>query len=151
MGGQTRHQEYRYQYKSISIKNGWSCGNGATVSMNLPTDFLEAKNLYCHLRIRFHASEPSAKRKITYIGQPTWPPTGEQPKMIYVNKTADADRYIDLKIDLTQLIPELDIQEPTFFQQGYFNIGIIHPEVLSQLATVELWKMDLVYTTTGIR
>lgn len=151
MGGQTRHQEYRYQYKSISTQNARSCGYGATISFNLPSDFLEAKNLYCHLRIRFHASEPSANQKILYIGQPQWPPEDEQPDMVYVNLTADGDRRIDLEIDLTQIIEKLTVQEPAFGQQGYFNIGILHPGILEQLATVELWKMDLVYTTTGIR
>lgn len=151
MGGQTRHQEYRYQYKSISAKNARSCGYGATMSFNLPSDFLEAKNLYCHLSIVFHASEPVGNRKILYVGQPAWPPEGEQPAMIYVNQTADGNRRIDLKVDLTQIIDKIVPQPPEFGGQGYFNVGILHPGILEQLATVELWKMDLVYTTTGIR
>jgi hypothetical protein len=151
MGGTTRHQEYRYQYKSVSTQNARTCGNGATMSFNLPSDFLEAKNLYCHIRVRFHASEPVGNQKILYIGQPAWPPDGEQPNMVYVNRSADGDRRIDLEIDLTQIIEKLEQQPAAFGGQGYFNVGILHPGVLAQLATVELWKMDLVYTTTGIR
>jgi len=151
MGGTTRHQEYRYQHKSISTQAALSCGYGATMSFNLPSEFLEAKNLYAHISIVFHASEPVDNRKILYIGQPSYPQTGPQPNMVYVNKTADANRRIDLEIDLTQIIEKLEPQAPAFSQQGYINIGILHPGILTQLATVELWKMDLVYTTTGIR
>jgi len=151
MGGTTRHQEYRYQYKSISAKNAISCGYGATMSFNLPSDFLEAKNLYSHIRIKFDAATPVGNRKILYIGKPQYPPEGEQPDMVYVNLAADGNRVIDFTIDLTQIIEKLQYNEPSFGVQGYFNVGIIHPGIITNIATVELWKMDLVYTTTGIR
>lgn len=144
MGGITRHQEYPYQYKSISLRSARDCGYGSTVSFNLPTGFIEAKNLYAHVRIQFDASEPTANRKIIGIGQPTWPLDGAQEKMLALNLTADGNRRIDLEADLTQLIPLLDIFDPSasFEGQGYFNIGILHPNVLSTLATIELWKIE---------
>lgn len=153
MGTVSRHLEYPYQYKSIGLQNARDCGQGGTVSVNLPEGFIELKNLYSHMRIVFDAAEPVANQKIVAIGQNIWPPDGPQPRMLPLNLTADANRRIDFEIDLTPLIPLLEIQEASFSFNGQssFNVGILHPNMLEQFANIELWKIDLVYTTQGIR
>lgn len=153
MASGSRVQEYPYQYKSISLQNARDCGQGGTVNFNLPEDFIAAKNLYAHIRIQFDAAEPTANQKIIAIGQPTYPPEGAQPKMIPLNLSADANRRIDLEIDLTPLIPKLDVFGASFalYGQSHLSIGILHPNILSGFANIEIWKLDLVYTTQGIR
>ena len=152
MGGVTRHQEYRYQYKTIALQNAKDCGAGATLNFNLPSNVLEIKNLWAHIRIRFDAAEPVGNQKIIGIGTRTF--TGNdfvQPKMKALNLTADANRRIDFTYDLTEIIRNLTINDAALFAQGFVGIGILHPAYLSQIATIEIWKMDLVYTTQGIR
>lgn len=151
MGGITREQEYRYQFKTIALKNATSCGYGGTVNFNLPTNFLEIKNLWAHVSIVFHASEPTGNQKILGIGPKTFSSNLlDQPLMKPLNLTADGNRRIDFTADLTEILLNIAITDPAAFKQGYFDIGILHP-LLAQLATIEIWKMDLVYTTQGIR
>jgi hypothetical protein len=152
MGGLTRHQEYKYQYKTIALQNARDCGPGATLNFNLPSNLLEVKNLWTHISIVFHASEPAQNRKIVGIGPRTnYVDPLDQPLMKPLNLTADANRRIDFTYDLTEIIKDLVINEAGFGYQGSIPIGILHPEILTQIATIEIWKMDLVYTTQGIR
>lgn len=152
MGGITRHQEYRYQFKTIAIANGKDCGYGGRLNFNLPADFIEVKNLYMHLRVRFNASEPSGNQKIKAVGPRIFSADFvTQPLMKEVNLTADVNRYIDLKIDLSDLIPNMEIVPPALYQQGYFNIGVLYPNALTYTVDVLIWKLDLIYTTQGIR
>ena len=152
MGGVTRHQEYRYQYKTISLQNARDCGAGATLNFNLPSNILEIKNLWAHIRIVFHASEPVGNRKIIGIGTRQFSSNDfNQPLMKPLNLVADANRRIDFTYDLTEIIKQLVVNDAAIFAQGFVGIGILHPDYLQQLATIEIWKMDLVYTTQGIR
>lgn len=151
MGSLTRHQEYRYQYKTISLQNAIDCGYGGTVNFNLPSNVLEIKNLWAHIRIVFNASEPVANRKIIGIGTKQWPVDGEQPLMKPLNLTADANRRIDFTADLTEILRLLELKDAAYYSQGFVGVGIQHPNPLQYVATIEIWKMDLVYTTQGIR
>lgn len=152
MGGITREQEYRYQYKTISLQNAVDCGPGGTVNFNLPSNVLEIKNLWAHVRIRFHASEPVGNQKIIGIGPRVLGSSDfSQPLMKPLSLTADGNRRIDFTADLTEIVRDLVITDPAYYAQGFVGIGILHPAYLTQLATIEVWKMDLVYTTQGIR
>lgn len=152
MGTETRHQEYRYQYKTIALQNARDCGAGATLNFNLPSNLLEIKNLWAHIRIRFDTAEPVGNQKIIGIGTRTFSSNDfNQPKMKALNLTADANRRIDFTYDLTAIIKDLVVNDAAIFAQGFVGIGILHPAYLTQLATIEIWKMDLVYTTQGIR
>jgi len=152
MGAESRHQEYRYQYKTIALQNARDCGAGATLNFNLPSNLLEIKNLWAHIRIVFHASEPVGNQKIIGIGTRQFSTDDfNQPLMKPLNLTADANRRIDFTADLTQIIKQLIINDASLAAQGFVGIGILHPTYLSQIATIEIWKMDLVYTTQGIR
>lgn len=153
MGGQTREQEYTYQYKSISVgNNAFTCGYGATVNFRLPQNFIEAKNAFMYIVVDFDPAEPLANRKITAVGSPTYPPDGPQPNMLTVNKVYDPvfTQRVEFKIDLTQIIKKLQVVPPALGSQGYMPIGIKHP-LLTYTATIKLWKVELVYTTQGIR
>ena len=151
MGAITREQEYRYQFKTIALQQATTCGYGGTVSFNLPVGFLEAKNLWAHVRVQFDAAEPVDNRKILGIGPKQFSADMlNQPLMKPLNLTADVNRRIDFTADLTEIIKNIQIAQPAFFYQGSFDIGIIHP-LLVNLAKVEIWKIDLIYTTQGIR
>lgn len=151
MGSETRHKEYEYQYKTIALQNARDCGYGSTLNFNLPANFMAIKNLWVHVRIVFDAAEPVGNRKIIGIGPKTWPVEGAQPLMKPLNLTADANRRIDFTADLTEIINQLVVTNPSLYQQGFIGIGLQHPNALSNIATIEIWKTDLVYTTQGIR
>lgn len=108
--------------------------------------------MWAHIRIVFHASEPVGNQKIIGIGTRTFSGNDfNQPKMKPLNLVADANRRIDFTYDLTEIIKNLVVNDAAIFAQGYVGIGILHPAYLTQIATIEIWKMDLVYTTQGIR
>jgi hypothetical protein len=152
MGGKSRHQEYRYQFKTLALQNARDCGFGSTVNFNLPQNFIAVKNLWVHLRIQFAAGEPTANQKITGIGSKTFSIGGtNQPLMRPLNLSADANREIEFKYNLQDIIPLLAITAPTLGNQGFFTLGIQHPNILSNVATIKLWKIDVIYTTQGIR
>jgi hypothetical protein len=150
MGGQSRNQEYGYQYKSISLAGATSCGQGGTVSFNLPQNLLEIKNVFTHVIIDFNPSEPIANKKVDGVGSPIYPPNGAQPYMIPMNVSATGNR-IELEIDLTQIKDKLVITPASSYAQGFVSIGIHHPNNLAYGATIKLWKIELIYTTQGIR
>lgn len=151
MGGTTRQQEYPYQFKTLAVKNARDCGQGMTINMSLPTNILAIKNIFVHCRIQFDAAEPVLNQKIDGIGSPTYPYEGAQPKMKPLALVADGNREIDLKQDLTDMIGTLQVYPPAAYSQGYISIGIHHPIILAQLATIKICKIDIVYTTQGIR
>lgn len=151
MGSITRHQEYRYQYKTISMNNAITCGQGGTLNFNLPANVLEIKNLWAHIRVRFDAAEPVDNRKISGIGQVVWPFDSPQPKVKPLALVADGNRRIDFTADLTEILDTLEVTGVAAFAQGFIGVGIRHPNNLTKIAIVEIWKMDLVYTTQGIR
>ena len=137
MGAESRHQEYRYQYKTIALQNARDCGAGATLNFNLPSNLLEIKNLWAHIRIVFHASEPVGNQKIIGIGTRQFSTDDfNQPLMKPLNLTADANRRIDFTADLTQIIKQLIINDASLAAQGFVGIGILHPTYLSQIATI---------------
>jgi hypothetical protein len=152
MSGTTRKQEYRYQFKTLALQGSRDCGTGGSVNFMLPQNFIAVKNLFVHVRIQFNVAEPSANQKISGIGSKTFSINpANQPLMRPLALTADANREIDLKVDLFDIIPKLAITAPALGNQGYFNIGIQHPNNLSNFATIKLWKIDVIYTTQGIR
>lgn len=147
----SRNQEYTYQFKTISMQGGKMCGRGGTLNFNLPSNLLKRKNLWVHIKIQFDSSEPIDNRKVIGIGQKTYPLDGPQPKMLPLNLSADVNRIIDIKMDLTSILDLLDIIPPSLGNQGYFNVGVQLPYNLIYFAKVMIWKMDLIYTSQGIR
>lgn len=84
-------------------------------------------------------------------------------RRIELNQTADANRRVDISVDLTHLLKNDDVAyEETGFDTGpdtgYTMVEILLPNTLDinnanylNVGSVELWKIDALFTTIGIR
>lgn len=157
----TRNQEYKYQYKTVAITNYYFCGAGPRLNVSIPENLLDIKAIFLHAVLRFDASTPAAQRRIYWAGGSysidpiTGIPKPSEDSMIFVNMQADpVTRIADLKVDLTRLKDKL-IQNPLLGEHDQPSIELDLITSLTgdfvTIGDVILWKVDFVYTTTGIQ
>lgn len=172
MGGQSRQQPYPYSLRTVSasedstsLASGLICGNRFFMYMLPPKDALTIERLFCHFVFQFDASIASADRVIQSIGivdeLPPFPETAESnyQRRQELNISADANRRIDVSIDLTHLLKNDDVaytETPLDIgpDNGYTAVEILLSDnipVLTATGVVELWKIDGLFTTVGIR
>ncbi len=172
MGTKTRSQEYTYQYKSMNVGNGSTypstfCGWGGAFQVNLPENILEIKKLWTHLIIQFGTTIggttiASQYKELLNIG-------GVQSKIVNgqytvsgganLNIAADSNGYVNSSVDLTSVLSSMPIQPSTAFNQPYFTIPFYVPLVpyinygqqYGNTGDIITWKIDMEYTTLGIR
>lgn len=157
----TRNQEYKYQYKTLAATNSFFCGIGPGLNVSIPDNLLDIKAIYMHAVLQFDASVASGKRKIYWAGGSytydvvTGIPKPTTDNMVNVNLLADpTTRIADLTIDLTPLKDQLLANAVLgAYEQPSIILNLI-TNVDGDFATtgkVLLWKVDFVYTTTGIQ
>ena len=168
MSETTKLQQYKYSLRTTSIQpktfpNGYLCGNKFYVFPVPPEDALTIENLYLHLKIRFGAGVASGSRMITKIGiannRPLYGLTPSRLRTYDVNWVADADRYIDKKIDLSALLDKEAVAYKDYFDtdDGVTPYTYVYIELPAELdgfgSNGDLWqcRMDALYTTLGIQ
>lgn len=159
-GSQTRHQEAKYQYRSIAAARTIFCGYGPHLYVSVPEDLLELKNIAIHASLLFDVSVSAPNRKLHWIGgayqinpYPDQTVASEQPQMIYINQAADGNRRVDVTIDISHLIPLIPIDDNPTFDQPNFEVSMVTDPTGANSVTgvLEIWKVDLIYTTKGIQ
>lgn len=164
MNSQTRNQEYKYQYKTVSVAGETVfCGNGPTLSVSVPENLLDIKAMYMHAVLKFDVGVPSGNRKIHWAGG-TYPmtitgvPKPLEGNLKYVNISADpSTRIADLQLDISDLkdgfLQQLIDDAPYQFEQQKINLNLITDidGGFDVSGSVILWKIDFVYTTGGIQ
>lgn len=167
MGSQNKLQPYKYTMKTVAAgSSAGICRNRFMMYMIPPKDALTIERLYCHFVMTFDASVAAADRKIESIGiidelRP-FPITAvaNYQRRQTVNLQADANRRVDLSIDLTHLLDhdnvgyEESVFDPSAVDTGFTAVEILLPKNLQDTSTVGalvLWKIDGLFTTTGIR
>lgn len=156
MGGESRKQEYTYQYKSVSIANVQACGYGPSMQISLPSDLISIKSLWFRAALQYGSAETykqvqtlawnSISRGSFYYNT--------HYMQVPVNFTANATtNIVDFTFDATGLLPKTYIYPPNGTNPSqYILFGIENPGgLMSALGTIILWKVDIVYTTQGIR
>jgi len=169
-------QPYKYSLKCAAVDvdgAGYMCGDTWYFYIVPPEDALTIENIRTHLCIQFDSAVPSAFQKLERVGIiNTYP--GLYPithkRTLTVNKTADANRIIDLEIDLSKLLkkdnvdywnggamsyPEnatLIVLEFAVGASSYNGDGTLYQTgSLGEPGGVLLWKTDALFTTQGIR
>jgi hypothetical protein len=166
MGSQNKRQPYPYSLKTIAASNYTSvCLNRFFMYMVPPKDALTIERLFCHFVFRFDSGISAADQKIVSVGivdelvpSPITATSNYQRRQ-ELNVSADANRRVDLSIDLTHLLKHdnVEYQESVLDDSpdtGYTAVEILLPSSLQSTLTVgvvELWKLDGLFTTTGIR
>jgi len=167
MGAGNKLQAYPYSMKTIAAdSNQGICTNRFFMYMIPPKDALTIERLYCHFVMQFDSGVASADRVLQSLGivdelRP-FPQTkiANYQRRQALNISADSNRRVDVSIDLTHLLKHNNVAyEESVFDPGSSDTGYTAVEVLladnllntSNVGTLELWKIDALFTTTGIR
>lgn len=139
------------------------CRGVVLMRVQQPDDALTMENLLMRFRMRFDASTAAgAFRTIKRVGvvsevpslaffgpAPDDPNLGIVPdyhRYLDVSYAADGNRYVDVRLDVSSLI---DKSRP---DQNWVYVMIDDVDYIASLTgDIKLWKMDALYTTTGIR
>jgi len=133
-----------------------------------PKDALTIERLYTHFVLQFNASIDVADRVVQSIGIVDEIPLfdtadANYQRRIDLNLSADSNRRVDIGIDLSHLLKNDNVA----YEEGGFdpaddegftfveirlsdNLNVSHPNYLNT-GTIELWKIDALFTTVGIR
>lgn len=164
MSETTKFQPYKYSLRSTVIApttfpNGYFCSQKFFVYPVPPEDAISIENLYLHLIMQFKSGVAAGDRKITKIGIASdRPPYGFEPqrlKTYAVNLSADVNRKIDTRIDLSALLKNDFVRWRDYFNDpATDDATYVYIELATDNAAngdLILCKMDALYTTTGIR
>jgi len=175
MSQSAKKQPYTYTLKTATFVGGdngfggdygFICGNGIIFYLVPPDNAITIENLYVHLIMQFDTSVAAADRvlkKIGIIDAPVnpvfFPALIDRLKTFDVNITADGNRMIDKRIDLSGLLKKDDIAYRGIFSDsstpdnGYTMVYIGFDDSLafqSITGAIKLWKIDALFTTIGI-
>ncbi len=145
----SRKQEFAYQHKTISVADAnllWLTKHSLIVF--LPKDLIQIKNLYVDLAVSFDNVTPSQFRKIAWVGGDGGHKNVDQG---LVGGIAEFKHDFSDELELFGL----DNGQPVMINNQKaikieFSCGntVVENDLIGK---VKLWKVDLVYTTQGIR
>lgn len=161
MGSQNKLQAYPYSLKTIAMTNQAMCLNRSYTYIVPPKDALTIERLYCHLVFLFDSGVATADQVLLSLGigdeyLPAITADANYQRRQSLNLAADANRRVDVSIDLTHLLKNDNVAytEVGDIGTGYTLVELLLPDNLRNTAvtgTIELWKIDALYTTIGIR
>ena len=165
MGNQNKLQSYPYSLKTVLASNQSACLNRFFMYMLPPKEALTIERLFCHFVFQFNSGVAAGDRVIQSIGivdqLVPFPITADSnyQRRQEVNLQADSNRRVDLSIDLTHLLNNDNVayEEDAFDDgptTGYTAVEILLANNLRETSnpgTIEIWKIDGLFTTTGIR
>lgn len=166
MGQGNKLQPYPYTLKTVAAINQSSCGYRFFMYMLPPKEALTIERLFCHFVMTFDNAIPVASRKLVSIGivdelRP-FPPNvaANYQRRQTLNLQADGDRKVDVALDLTHLLKHDNVQytesaiDENPIETGYTAVEIMLPDTIdfsTSPGTIDLWKIDGLFTTIGIR
>lgn len=150
MGRSTAVEDYPRALKMAAITDAHApvCNYRFYFRLTPPEDLLEYKNLFTHIVFTFGASIPSGQRIIRSVGIANEIPVLDfdpsYVKRITKNWAADANRRIEITLDLSSMIQATEDNwvEVTFPREYFYGVN--------NFGDFDIWKIDLVYTTTGV-
>lgn len=165
MGAENKLQPYPYSLKTVLASNQAGCLNRFFLYMLPPKEALTIERLFCHFVFQFDVSVAVGSQVVQSIGivdqLVPFPitATSNYQRRQTVNLQADANRRVDLSMDLTHLLNHNNVayEEDAFDDgptTGYTAVEILLSDALqstSLVGNIEIWKIDGLFTTTGIR
>lgn len=160
----TKSQFYRYTLRPVCVGNTSMCTDKVFLYPVPPEDALTIEQCFVHFRLLFDSAVATADRVVESIGIANQRPLfiDAEPtlhKKLDLNIAADADRRVDIKVDLTSLLTKENVAWTPLFGADYDDgdqtfIFVKLPIALRgtlNVGTIELWKVDSIYTTREIR
>lgn len=164
MSDSSKHHVYPYTIRSVAMANKLWCGGKVLLYVLPPEKSLTIENLYVHFRATFDSGVASGNRLVksisvidkipaSYLNNNgvNWYRTQE------LNIAADGDRKVDIKLDLTHLLKKDNVGYREYFDAdaGGLTYVMIEPDDdllgVSNIGTIDLWKVDAQFTTSGIQ
>lgn len=159
----SKNHFYPFSLKMAAQVNAAWCQDKAFLYLVPPQDALTIENLFCHFRFTFDAGVAAPDRVVQYIGIcneiPLSPATEPNYlRKIDLNQAADGSRKVNIKLDLTSLLNKGNVNYREYFETP---VSTDYTYVIIKLAdanrgvltvgTVDLWKVDGLFTSKGIR
>lgn len=164
MSRSTKSQFYRNTLRTAAIADTSFCTDKVYLYPVPPQNCLSIESIFFHLRMQFDAGVATADQVVEYIAIANQRPLfiNDEPtrmRKIDLNVAADGNRRVDILIDLSSLLKTDDVGFTSLWSADYeigdqTHILIKLPDSLrSTLAvgTIEICKVDCLYTTTEIR
>lgn len=157
----TKNQEYKYSLKTVAADTTniltTMCLGRALFYIVPPQDAQSIQYLRTHFKFKFDSSIPSGYRRLDRVGIIDAKFGATYERYLDVNLIADANREVELNINLTPLLKKENVAYTLFedaFGTGYTYIFIeLAPELYEtpSIGEMRLWKADALFTTLGIR
>lgn len=161
----TKLQPYPYTLRSVNLGREYpTCSYRFFFYLVPPKNALTIENLYTRIRLTFGAGVASGDQKIVSVGIADQVPllvtgTPNYERVLNVNQAADANRVVDLRLDLSALLNKSNVayqdSAGTYPSTGYTYVELLLSSNInnghSGDAVINLWKTDALFTTTGIR
>lgn len=164
----SRIQEFNYQHKTIALSNvEFFYASRHTLVMFLPKDLIEIKGLYIYLAIAFGDRRRPLGVSAEYLGPPQPNETPVIYRKIKFIGGSDGRKEVDIGVGADSMAKYAhDFSN----ELGLFGIINNRPQEVNGAKTIKiefscgnatnieklageikLWKIDLIYTTAGIR
>ena len=160
----TKSQFYHYTLRTVASAAPVGCTDKMYLYPVPPEDALSIESLFTHFRFLFDSSVAAADRVVEWIAVASERPlsSNNEPtrcNKLILNQAADANRRVDIRADLTDLLIHENVAFTSLLSADYEqdNMTLIYVKFADNLhnsltvGTLELWKADSVYTTREIR
>lgn len=159
----TRNHQYPYTFRSAVLAGVTQCFDKVILYIVPPEDALQIEGLYVHFRMTFDSAVPSGDRVVRSIGICNEVPLtlADDPallRVVQLNQAADINRKVDIRVDLTHLLVKGNVRHRDYFTDpgtGDLTYVIVQLDTdlrsTANVGTIDLWKIDALFTTKGIR
>lgn len=166
MSQSTKSQFYHYTLCTVGVIQQQMCTDKAYMYPVPPEDAMTIEGIFVHFRMVFDSAINAQHQKVCSIGIANQRPLFQDTeptihRKVVLNEVADGSRTVDIKVDLTHLldgIKENAAWTPLFgadYDDGDQTfIYLVLPRALRDtlnVGTIEIWKVDTLYTTREIR
>lgn len=163
MSQATKNQFYRYSMRSTLILNQFMCTKRIMVHQLPPDSALSIENLFMRLRFTFSSTLLAGQNVLYRVGIISdYPAYGQQDaeswvRYLTLNQAADGNNQIDLNLDLSHLLKKdnIDAVGTGSATLVYIETAVASNEVsidiLANAGTINICKLDGIYTTREIR
>jgi len=163
MSESSKNHFYHYTARSIGFHYSAWCGGKILLFVMPPEKALTIENLYVHFKATFDSGIASGQRIVKSISIVDDVPLlyNSNADLTYIrtlelNVAADGNRQVDLKLDLSHLLKKDNVGFRDLFEEpSGLTYVMIEPDDslvgVSNIGTIDLWKIDAQFTTQGIR
>lgn len=164
MSDSSKHHVYPHSIKSIAMANVAWCGGKVLLYVLPPEKALTIENLFVHFKATFDSGISGGNRVIKSISVVDMiPPLYNSNagvnyiRTLDLNIAADGSRKVDIEVDISSLLKKDNVGYREYMDDDFGGLTYVMIEPAAALAgvsnigTIDLWKLDAQFTTQGIR